>query len=386
MCGIAGVRSFDGTPITGEMVCSLLLGIEHRGKDATGIAIMDADGEIHIHKKDDPAWRFVTAKDTQTFLDDHLRDASMVLLHTRAATQGSPLHNVNNHPVFAGNAAIIHNGVVHNERVLYNEWKAEQKAEVDSDIFRAAFDMGIDRSLYKRLGEVRGSAAVAAFTKEDPTKLFLMRSGSPIVLGANSSLLMWASTQQALFKSFDQWTEVHGLTLHRRGGPEMHWGVMPDDTGWVIGPGGKEHHFPFRTLMGTYTKPSYSRQETGFKERKEKWLREQAREEAQKKVTTLPAEEETQEIVPLRTPLILLPGVGLNEQNLNSTLPATAVDDGFFARCPLCEGISEVPPWIAAKITGLKDLCCGQEACGCNLAATAAEVETFREKRRALLT
>lgn len=372
MCGIAGVRSFDGTPITGEMVCSLLLGIEHRGKDATGVAVMDSEGEIHVEKTDDTAWQFVTSKKTQSFLDEYLPTATMVLLHTRAATQGSPLRNENNHPVFSGNAAIVHNGVVHNERQLYTEWKAEQKAEVDSDIFRAAFDtFGINRELYKHLAEVRGSAAVAAFSKEDPTKLFLMRSGSPIVLGCNKSLLMWASTQQTLFKAFDQWEEIHGLTVHRRGAPDMSWGEFPDDTGFVIGPSGKENHFPFRTLLGQYSKPSYSRQESGYNDRRQKWARE-AEKDAQKKMETV--ETPTTRTQPI---LILPPGNG-------PALPTTAVKDGFFARCPVCEGISEVPVWLAEKISDVQDLCCGQPLCGANLALTDVQVKALRETQSAL--
>ena len=61
MCGIAGIRKFGGTPITGEEIVLLLCSIEHRGQHATGIALENPDG-IHVFKAPEPAWKFTKSE------------------------------------------------------------------------------------------------------------------------------------------------------------------------------------------------------------------------------------------------------------------------------------------------------------------------------------
>src|SRR5690348_7450697 len=107
MCGIAGIRRFGSEPITEEQVALLLMAMEHRGNDATGILAQQPDGSVATAKEDVPAWKFCSGATFENFIGEHLKpDTICVLLHTRAATQGSPRDMKNNHPLFNGKVGV----------------------------------------------------------------------------------------------------------------------------------------------------------------------------------------------------------------------------------------------------------------------------------------
>ena len=121
MCGIAGVKRFGDAPITVDQIRVLLCSLQHRGTDATGIALMKGD-KILVHKNDDEAWRYVSSKSFSDFIDTNLTDdVDTALLHTRAATCGNPRENKNNHPLTLGGAAIVHNGMISNHIDIFKK-------------------------------------------------------------------------------------------------------------------------------------------------------------------------------------------------------------------------------------------------------------------------
>src|SRR5689334_9587634 len=106
MCGIAGVVRFGDTPILEETLAMLLVSNEHRGNDASGIALSQADGTIAVYKNDIQPWKFVKSPEYKEFMEEHLKpDTWAAMVHARAATEGNPRDNNNNHPMFAGCSA-----------------------------------------------------------------------------------------------------------------------------------------------------------------------------------------------------------------------------------------------------------------------------------------
>ena len=274
MCGIAGIIRYGEAPITEEM-CSLLLnGNEHRGNDATGMAISQVDGKIDIFKKAIPAWDFTSDKDYEKFINKYLKkDSWGVILHTRYATQGNPNKNENNHPIFAGMSAVIHNGTLHNDDQLFKSEKLDRKAEVDSDILRAFIDeYGITEKGIKQMAKISGSCSGAAFDNRSPKKMLLFRSGSPMTLGSTNDFFVFASERGTVYKAlkpyvkrFNVWFQVER--------PDAAFSPMADNTAWIMGPEGHEMHREFKTLWGSYSepfRPTYDK----YKERNERWTRE----------------------------------------------------------------------------------------------------------------
>lgn len=276
MCGIAGVRRFGPTPITGEEIVLLLCSIEHRGNHATGIAIMSAAGELSVLKQACPAWQFTKSKEFREFLQEKLlEDTKTVLLHTRWATTGSPAVNANNHPISDGETAIIHNGMIHNHSFLFNQMKQERNCETDSDIIRAIVsEHGFCEKSLRELNKMSGSAAIACISQKDPTKLLIARSGSPVTyaFSENGDKFYWASEAQAIMKSTKPFREVRGVWVQDTRS-NVSVGNMPDNTAWIFNDDNFEIHGEFKTCAH-YNAPDYSRGRSTYHAKTKGWRQE----------------------------------------------------------------------------------------------------------------
>lgn len=194
MCGICGASFAEqDRPKSLERVArEMLLGIEERGRHATGLA-WDHDGDVWIDKAPLAASKFVSSMPS-------MGDASVFLGHTRWASQGSPSNPLNNHPIEASGLVGIHNGVVHNDDDLFELLPfGVRRGEVDSEaIFAFVGLSGLE--VPEALTWVKGSAAVAWIDSQQPTILHLARiSSSPLVIARSKrGSLYFASTQTCL--------------------------------------------------------------------------------------------------------------------------------------------------------------------------------------------
>jgi asparagine synthetase B (glutamine-hydrolysing) len=258
MCGIAGVVRRGDVPITDTEVNSLLCSIEERGTHATGIALM-CGKEIQIHKMPIPAWGFVTHDATKGFLKEFLGDAKVALLHTRHATIGSPRRYENNHPLYDGKSAIIHNGCLSNHSFVFNSEKLEPKAETDSDLFRAIFDAkGLTGEAIEVCNKISGSAAIAAVHPDYPNSMLLARSGNPVIMADNEGArkFYFASTMKALSKSTSPWRQgAFGVYFKYRPQLSGH-SIMQDHTAYLLKDDDTMQHWPFK-ISHNFVSPVY---------------------------------------------------------------------------------------------------------------------------------
>lgn len=205
MCGIAGFCLADGERVnTRQLAGELLLGIEERGRHATGVAFYDS-GRLFIQKAAMPASHFVPFLDMPT-------DAPTAILHTRWATQGDPADNANNHPIDCAGIVGVHNGCVSNDDALFARLpRGARTAAVDSEAIFATLNYGQEPPA-QALTRVRGSAAVAWLdTAGDPRTLHIARlERSPLVVGVTpAGSHLFASTVTALRRA----ARNSGLTL-----------------------------------------------------------------------------------------------------------------------------------------------------------------------------
>lgn len=197
MCGIAGfsINPKDDHINARLLAQSLLLGIEHRGKDATGAAWLDRRGNWVTQKRDRTATDFVP----DLALD---KRATVAILHTRMWTQGKPENPLNNHPIHANDIIGVHNGMVSNDDELIRDAvKAigyERLGEVDSEgIFAAIAATGKTGDLMKTLEEIEAKMAIAWVDQAADEKgiLHLARGDSSplIVAQTENGSLVFAS-------------------------------------------------------------------------------------------------------------------------------------------------------------------------------------------------
>lgn len=195
MCGIAGFVITGNVPMVNreKLLDELLTGIDHRGGDATGFVAIGSDGTVEWEK---------AACATRPFLAERHalpRDAVACLAHTRFATQGDRGFARNNHPIKRGSFYLIHNGVVFNERTLYDIAQREPYGAVDSEALAALMAHADNWEATGPLMErVDGSAAIAALDERDGSVMLARISSSPLYVLRTRRMILWASTAYAV--------------------------------------------------------------------------------------------------------------------------------------------------------------------------------------------
>lgn len=201
MCGIAGCSLSTQTQQVdmNALARSLALGIEERGRDATGVAWHDeTDSQVWIQKTDVRASEFVGFIDTS--------NARSLLVHTRFGTKGSKSKNVNNHPIEHHGIVGVHNGVIYNDDDIFAMLECPRNGQVDSEAAFALIARGLeqDAQIEDLLPLLEGSAALAWLNVHDePGTLHLARvASSPLwVAQTMRGSLLFASTRKCLLES-----------------------------------------------------------------------------------------------------------------------------------------------------------------------------------------
>lgn len=261
MCGIGGIKRMGSDPIPREPLDILLQGLQNRGNDATGVAVANPPGcakpGVFIYKKDDTPWHVTVSKPYKEFMAEHLLpETESVILHTRAATgTASPRKYANNHPMYDGKVAVVHNGVIQNDTHLFTEMGLTRSCDTDSDILRAILDKeGFTKGGIRKLSKITGGVACAALTPDDTEKLLLVRSGNPLVLAKFRDYLVFASEKTYIHTALREWEEKWGMYFHKSQVSEVGWLTMNDHSAWLIGKEGLEWYDECKTCF-SYSEP-----------------------------------------------------------------------------------------------------------------------------------
>lgn len=195
MCGIAGYNLNVTETLDGPALARWMLRrIETRGRDASGVAYVDADG-VWFDKAPVAASKYANRMPLNPL-------AHTVLLHTRWATTGDPADNRNNHPFALPGITGIHNGCLSPgwERT-FRDLGVEPTTKTDSEaIFALLAYSPPGTAPVDALAKVRGDASIAWVDTDEPKVLHLARlTGRPLVIGETpAGSLVFASTDALL--------------------------------------------------------------------------------------------------------------------------------------------------------------------------------------------
>lgn len=217
MCGLAGIQLYpterraDELEEIQQLFTRVLICNEERGRDATGIAVIQSDSSYRIFKQPVPASDLVKMKPYQDVLDTINAETVCVLGHTRMPTKGSRWNNDNNHPLLGEYTLGVHNGRIHNDDALFEEFNFPRQGEVDSEIIFRLLDRVSPTAKKRYPAHVKESAALLRgklaslyVDLRDPAQLTVIRRDNPISLHYEPSLqaLFFSSRYLFLRKAF----------------------------------------------------------------------------------------------------------------------------------------------------------------------------------------
>lgn len=185
---------YAGSESAAKIVYDGLIGLEYRGYDSAGIAVMNY-GRIEVVKTVGRVQKLNTYA--------QILEGNVAIGHTRWATHGRPC-KVNAHPHKAGGITLVHNGIIEN----YAELKA--KLQADGEIFISETDSEVIVRLINRFysGNLLDAVIKCADMLKGSYALLVMCEGkqeivaakyrSPIILGFGKSGNFCASDEPAL--------------------------------------------------------------------------------------------------------------------------------------------------------------------------------------------
>lgn len=185
MCGIVGYigpRQAYGLLIKG------LHRLEYRGYDSAGVALINAQDELHVYKAKGKV------ADLENAASGKDCSGNIGIAHTRWATHGEPsVKNAHPHVSESGNIVIVHNGIIENFIVLRDQLKKRGfhfKSDTDTEVLVQLIEYAqekhhcnLEEAVRHALRKCIGAYAIAVIDKRDPHTIVAARKGSPLVIG-----------------------------------------------------------------------------------------------------------------------------------------------------------------------------------------------------------
>ncbi len=183
MCGIVAAAAKREVS---EILLEGLRRLEYRGYDSAGMAMIDNDHGLQLHKHSGKVAILEEAQRLNPIV------GCVGIAHTRWATHGQP-SAINAHPHVSGNRiALVHNGIIENYKALRAELEAhgvELVSQTDTEVVVHLIAQEVERgksllaSVQSVIVRLEGAYALAVVDAHQPTQVVVAREGSPLVLG-----------------------------------------------------------------------------------------------------------------------------------------------------------------------------------------------------------
>ena len=186
MCGIFGVITNNNN--VKDQILDGLRRLEYRGYDSSGIATISNE-QINCVKSQG------NLDQLQKKLINEELLGNIGIGHTRWATHGVP-NELNAHPHFTDEVAVVHNGIIENYTLLKNQivetgitFKSETDTEAIVHLITLYLKSGLSsyEAIRATTEDIKGSYALAIIIRSEPNKLFAVRKGSPLAIGSSES-------------------------------------------------------------------------------------------------------------------------------------------------------------------------------------------------------
>lgn len=198
MCGIVG---YIGPKHAIPILLDGLERLEYRGYDSAGVAYFHDDQLVVTKRKG-------KLEELRQVVEPEKIEATIGLGHTRWATHGVP-NEVNAHPHVDCNnhIALVHNGIIENYAILKSDlaesghkFRTETDTEVLAHLIEDHPAETLEESVSEALKHIVGAFGLAVISVDDPAKIVVARSGSPLVVGVGEEEYFLGSDAAAIVK------------------------------------------------------------------------------------------------------------------------------------------------------------------------------------------
>ena len=204
MCGIVAAAARREVS---EILLEGLRRLEYRGYDSAGMALVDNEHNLQLHKRQGKVAELEKAQALQPYF------GCTGIAHTRWATHGEP-SGANAHPhISAQRVALVHNGIIENHEALRQELSAQgytfdsaTDSEVIVHLLHQCLSRGVNlvQAMRDTVARLEGAYALAVVDVEHPDEVVAARQGSPLVIGVGIGENFLASDPMALRQVTDR--------------------------------------------------------------------------------------------------------------------------------------------------------------------------------------
>ena len=224
MCGITAIISKKNNNII-ELLLDSIHQLENRGYDSTGIAYIN--DSIQMYKK-----AMLNNYNFYNFKSDCKNIISNIgIAHTRWATHGG-ITDSNAHPHLSYNklVCVVHNGIIENydcikRKLILKKIKFQSDTDTEVicnllDYYISACSLNITEAIEKIIKKLQGTYGLVILYKDEPDRLYVVRNGSPILIGENDNNIMITSEISGFVKQVNNYIclENHDIAIISKNG------------------------------------------------------------------------------------------------------------------------------------------------------------------------
>jgi asparagine synthetase B (glutamine-hydrolysing) len=155
-----------------------------RGKDATGVYVVNKCGNVSWAKEATTAETFMVSTEAKSLFTSIFSNGAIVVGHNRSATIGNKTDDNNAHPFIEGNTILVHNGTIRNKMEL------NSTVEVDSHAICHAIE---EKGIVEALPLLNGAFAIARYNIAEKIFTLVRNKERPLYLGESENFWAFAS-------------------------------------------------------------------------------------------------------------------------------------------------------------------------------------------------
>jgi glutamine---fructose-6-phosphate transaminase (isomerizing) len=205
---MSGIIGYIGNKRVVPVLLDGLERLQYRGYDSAGLAVVK-DGQLEVRRASGKLRNLREAVRLNPL------DGTYGIGHTRWATHGPPTEeNAHPHVDCNGTVAVVHNGVIENDRELKQELESEGHrfvTETDTEVIAHLIEkylsgtsaatgkpVSLEQAVLAAVRRLRGVFALAIISTRDPNEVVAVRQGPPAVIGLGQDEYLVASDVPAI--------------------------------------------------------------------------------------------------------------------------------------------------------------------------------------------